>query len=268
MLQLKCSGIFFYILERMIDIKDLKEKILELLETDKDFAFELYRLILKRYGDELVTKTYLDEALAKLSADLRNEFYLALEKQTEEFNKRLEKLSKEFYEALKSQRDEIMREMDRKISDATDKIMKQVDEKLEKTTEKLINKIDAIGGRWGISSEIAIRNFAQSLVKEWGGTVKKWSKKIASTGPKGVKVSKNYEIDIVITDSKELLVEVKSSCNLEAVEKFWEACEYYLATEKVNREVDKIIVSFFAYEDAIKFAKQKGIRIITEFGEY
>ncbi|MCS7298904.1 MAG: DUF3782 domain-containing protein [Spirochaetia bacterium] len=210
-----------------------------------------------------ITETYLDEALAKLSANLGNEFYLALEKQIEEFDNKMLLLKKDFYEALKNQKEEIIREMDEKIEDATDRIMRQVDEKMDKTTEKLINRIDAIGERRGISSETAMRNFAESLVKEWGGTVKKWNKEVTYTGPGGVKVSKIYEMDIVITDGKEILVEVKSSCNIEAVEKFWEACEYYLATEKVRKGIDRIVVSFFAYEDVISFAKQEGIRIIT-----
>lgn len=62
---------------------------------------------------ELATKTYLDEVLVRLCASLEDGFYLALEKQKEEFNERLEKLSKEFddrmlllmkdfYEALKN----------------------------------------------------------------------------------------------------------------------------------------------------------------------
>ncbi|MCX8096234.1 MAG: hypothetical protein N3D81_01905, partial [Spirochaetes bacterium] len=105
----------------MITDEELKNRIIQLVEKDESFAFELYRLILGKYGSNLVTKTYLDEALYKLyvdfdkrlsrlSEELRKEFYEALEKQSEEFDKKLtkqsEELKKEFYAALEKQSEE------------------------------------------------------------------------------------------------------------------------------------------------------------------
>lgn len=46
----------------MIELKELKSGITELLQKDSEFVSELHKvIILRRYGDELVTKTYCYE---------------------------------------------------------------------------------------------------------------------------------------------------------------------------------------------------------------
>ncbi|MQK95508.1 DUF3782 domain-containing protein, partial [Escherichia coli] len=88
------------------------------------------------------------------------------------------------------------------------------------------NKVGVLGHRWGDDAELAIRNFASEIVKEWGGIVRKWSREVKINIGNRVLVKK-YEIDVVISDGKEMLVEVKSSCGVEEVEKFTEAVMVY-----------------------------------------
>lgn len=43
----------------------LKEKIPNIIKSDKDSVLKIYRIILKLCVDDLNTKTYLDDALVK-----------------------------------------------------------------------------------------------------------------------------------------------------------------------------------------------------------
>ncbi len=239
------------------ELKDLKEKILTLLTEDENFAFEIYRLVIEKYGKQLLTKTYLDEALEKQTQQL----FKALEKQSEEFDKKLQKLSEdlknEFYQALQKQSEEF----DKKLQ----KQSEEFDKKLQKQSEDLKKFIDArvgiLGERWGINAEITIHNFAEEIIKNWGGTVKKWKKKVEYKVA-NITIKKSYEIDIVISDGKEILVEVKSSCDKNDVEKFLEAIAMY-EEETGKKASDKVIVTFFAREDAKLLAEDYGIKIIN-----
>ncbi len=163
-----------------IETEELKKKILELVREDEDFAMELNRTILRLYSDKLLTKTYLDEALAKQSKD----FDEKLEKLSKDFDEKLAKQSKEFDEKLIKLREELSREFDEKLArqsrDFDEKLAKQskeFDEKFNKWADNIIeritNKINAIGGRWGIDAENAVRKFAEKIVSDWGGNVKK-----------------------------------------------------------------------------------------------
>ncbi|MCS7298800.1 MAG: hypothetical protein RMJ37_02405 [Spirochaetia bacterium] len=105
---------------------ELKEKILNLIRTDKDFAFEVHRLILKLYGDDLVTKAYLEEALVKQSLDLKREFYEALGKQSEG-------LGKEFYYALGEQSEDLKK--------FVLEVKAELIEKIDETAESLIRRL-------------------------------------------------------------------------------------------------------------------------------
>ena len=256
-----------------IEIEELKKKILELVREDEDFAMELNRTILRLYSDKLLTKTYLDEALAEQS----KEFDEKLAKQSKEFDEKLiklrEELSREFDEKLARQskdfdekliklREELSREFDEKLA----KQSKEFDEKFNKWADNIIeritNKINAIGGRWGIDAENAVRKFAEKIVSDWGGNVKKWNKKVEiKLGDKVI--HKEYEIDIVVKDGKELLIEVKASFNKDSMERFVEACELYESTEGKGKKIERIVISFFIYEEAKEIAKKNKVTIIT-----
>ena len=252
-----------------IEIEELKKKILELVREDEDFAMELNRTILRLYSDKLLTKTYLDEALAKQS----KEFDEKLAKQSKEFDEKLAKQSKEFDEKLIKLREELSKDFDEKLA----KQSKEFDEKLAKQSkefdekfnkwadniiERMTNKINAIGGRWGIDAENAVRKFAEKIVSDWGGNVKKWNKKVEiKLGDKVI--HKEYEIDVVVKDGKELLIEVKASFNKDSMERFVEACELYESIEGKGKKTERVAISFFIHEEAKEIAKKNKVTIIT-----
>jgi hypothetical protein len=300
-----------------IEIEELKKKILELVREDEDFAMELNRTILRLYSDKLLTKTYLDEALAKQSKEFdekleklskdfdeklakqskefdekliklreelsrefdeklarqSREFDEKLAKQSKEFDEKLAKQSKEFDEKLIKLREELSKDFDEKLArqskDFDEKLAKQskeFDEKFNKWADNIIeritNKINAIGGRWGIDAENAVRKFAEKIVSDWGGNVKKWNKKVEiKLGDKVI--HKEYEIDIVVKDGKEMLIEVKASFNKDSMEKFVEACELYESTEGKGKKIERIVISFFIYEEAKEIANKNKVTIIT-----
>jgi hypothetical protein len=289
-----------------IETEELKKKILELVKEDEDFAMELNRAILRLYSDKLLTKTYLDEALAKqskefdekleklsrefdeklakqskefdeklikLREELSKDFDEKLAKQSKEFDEKLEKLSREFDEKLAKQskefdekliklREELSKDFDEKLA----KQSKEFDEKLNKWADNIIermtNKINAIGGRWGIDAENAVRKFAEKIVSDWGGNVKKWNNKVEiKLGDKVI--HKEYEIDIVVKDGKEILIEVKASFNKDSMERFVEACELYESSEGKGKKTERVAISFFIYEEAKEIAEKNKVIIIT-----
>lgn len=131
------------------------------------------------YGDELVTKIYLNEALSRQSQDLNKEFYEALNKQSEEFNNEIDRLDRKI--------DEKSEILDRKINETATRLDRKIDEKFEifdkkiedtkkslsDRIDRLDRKLEAIGGRWGLSSEKAITKFAEDFVKSWRSEVRK-----------------------------------------------------------------------------------------------
>jgi len=230
-----------------IETEELKKKILELVREDEDFAMELNRAILRLYSDKLLTKTYLDEALAKQSKEFDEKLIKLREELSKDFDEKLAKQSKEFDEKLAKQ----SKEFDEKFNKWADNII-----------ERMTNKINAIGGRWGIDAENAVRKFAEKIVSDWGGNVKKWNKKVEiKLGDKVI--HKEYEIDIVVKDGKEILIEVKASFNKDSMERFVEACELYESSEGKGKKTERVAISFFIYEEAKEIANKNKVTIIT-----
>ncbi|MCX8097085.1 MAG: DUF3782 domain-containing protein, partial [Spirochaetes bacterium] len=176
--------------------------------------------------------------------------YAALEKQSEEFDKKLtkqsEELKKEFYAALEKQSEEFDKKLLKQSRDLKDYISAQ---------------IGSLGQRWGIRAEKSISNFARELVKKWGGKVTKWRKEILIEIGNS-KIIDTYEIDIVITNGEQRLVEVKSSCGTQDVIRFLKAVNFY-EEETGVKGIEKIIVTFYITKEAKQVALQNGVNIIT-----
>ena len=69
----------------MVITQEFKKALIEEINIDAVFGFELFKAIMESAGDHLVTTTYLDQALAR---------------QSKEFDKKLTRQSKEFNEKL------------------------------------------------------------------------------------------------------------------------------------------------------------------------
>ena len=122
--------------------------------------------------------------------------------------------------------------------------------------------LQALGARWGIYSEEAFRNGVRGLLEEYfGAHVKKWlhfdSDGIVFGRPSEI------DIDVVITDAKHILIEIKSSVSKGDVSTFLRKSTLYKKVERVEPEL--IIVSPYVDEDAKRLAEEAGIKIYTRF---
>lgn len=248
----------------MIADEELKNRILQLVGKDESFTFESHRLVLGKYGNNLVTKTcpdkvpykpYIDfdKKLSKLSEELRKEFYKAPEKLSEEFDKKLSKQSeefkKEFYAALEKQSEEFDKKLLEQSRDLKDYISAQ---------------IGSLGQRWSIRAEESISNFARKLVKKWEGKVTKWRKEILIEIGNS-KIIDTYETDIVITNGEQKLAEVKPSCGTQNVIRFLKAVNFYEEETGVKGR-EKNNSHLYITKEAKQVALQNGVNIINSLG--
>ncbi|MBF0103260.1 MAG: DUF3782 domain-containing protein [Desulfobacterales bacterium] len=124
----------------MILTDELRDTIINTINHDAGFGFDLYQALLKSVSDDLVTKTYLDEALAKHSREfdkklnqLTQKFDEKLAQQTKSFDEKLSHQTKSFDEKLAQQ----TKSFDEKLAQQT----KAFDEKLEELSRKFDEKL-------------------------------------------------------------------------------------------------------------------------------
>lgn len=216
----------------MVITEEFKTAIIAEINTDAAFGFQLFKAIMDSAGDQLVTTTYLDRALARQS----KEFDEQLARLTEEFDKKLIRQSNWFDENLSNQTDELKQFIDRKLG--------------------------RIGSRWGERVEDNYRRFAQKIVSQWGGTVTKWQRKIKTKDDHNRTFVNRYEVDIVVTNGKVLLIEMKSQCDLDDVERFLENAAQYVYLEAPVQPVENVILTFDLTAPAQEKADEAGITVI------
>ena len=219
---------------RAMDKMLTKERIITLLREDDELRREIVKILIEE--SDIVTKTYLDIQLAKLA----KEFDRKLAEQSREFDKKLAEQSREFDKKLEKQSRILMRAFE--------------------------DRILALGGRWDIQNEIALREGMRAILsEEFNAKVKHWHyrKKIPAIHSK----RGENELDIIITDGKVIVVEIKSSVYREQVEAFMDNVRAYEYVKK--RMVDrKTIISAYIDPGARKIAKREGIEIKTPPLEY
>jgi len=131
----------------------------------------------------------------------------------------------------------------------------------EKVLMSVERRTTALGARWGYESESSFRNAIKGLLEEdFGVTVKKWeyydSEGFVYWRPSTV------EVDVLIKDSKHILIEIKSSISKNDVAMFLKKGELYKRVTGVEPEL--MIVSPFIDPDAEAYAKDNNIRIYTK----
>ena len=237
-----------------------KEKIITLLREDDELRREIVKILIEE--SDIVTKTYLDIQLAKLA----KEFNERLTEQSKEFDRKIAEQSKEFDRKLEAMAKRLTKEFNEKLAEQS----REFDRKLEKQSRILMrafeDRILALGGRWGIQNEIALREGMRAILsEEFGAKVRHWHyrKKIPAIHPR----RGEYELDIIITDGKVIVIEIKSSVYREQVEAFMDNVRAYEYVKK--RKVDrKMIISAYIDPGARKIAKREGIEIKTPPLEY
>jgi len=275
----------------MILTEEMKQGIIDAINNDAAFGFDLYYAIIKTVKDDSITKTYLDEALAKQS----RAFEARLAQQTEAFNTKMDRLAQEFDEKLRKQNENLKIHVDKKLDAQTETFDKKLDaqsetfdkkldaqsetfdKKLDAQTEAFDKKMDAqtislktyidskfgrIGSRWGQDAENAIREFFKKMAAQWGGTVEKWRRKVRFTNEEGYIYEKQYEIDMVVRDGTLTLVEVKANCDVEDIKRFLENIEFFERTEKQTKRVEKVLLTFSVEAYVSEIAQKAGIEIV------
>ena len=217
--------------------EEFKRELIAEIKHDAAFGFDVYYALLGSVNGDALTKTYLDEALAK---------------QSRNFDAKLEELAREFDAKLLAQSLDLKQYVEAQAQDIKTSLKQYFDAKLGK-----------IGSRWGVDAEYAIREFFTKMAANWGGTVEKWRRKVRLTGPEGYVYQKTYEIDMVISNGKRFLVEVKAHSDVEDLERFLENVRFYEYSEGKDHAVKKILLTFSVDDRVVELAANAGIEVIN-----
>ncbi len=161
-----------------------------------------------------------------------------------------------------------MEKIDKRLEEQREhfnKRFEQVDKKLDeqsKKTDKFGLKLEALGARWGIDSEKAVRNALIGLYEETFNVKEKQWTHYDQEG-KVFNFPSIVEIDVVIQNSEHILIEIKSHVRRSDVTELLRVAELYKEKEKPEK-VALIIISPFIENIAEQFAKTVGIKIYSE----
>ena len=212
---------------------ELKSEILRLLREDEEFRYAVAGLI------------GLEEILKRLD---RHEGELV--KLREDMNRVLERLVKHEEELVRLREDlnKLREDMNRLRED----MMRGFD---------LVNRhISALGARWGLMAEEALRRLRGVLERELGLRVERWTCFDDSGVVYGYPSS--VEVDVAVRDGKVILIEVSSHVRASDVYELKRKAELY---ERVTgRRPDRLlIVTPYAEPRALEAAKRHGVEVYT-----
>jgi len=286
---------------RAINKEELKNVLLELMSEDADFRREISVLLLREepvtrsYLDESLIKLSkqfddkllelrreiaeenkamraefweemrkLREEMARENQAMRAEFWEEIRKLREEMARENQAMRAEFWEEIKKLREEMAKEnqaMRAEFWREMNKFREEFTESLKQFERSFNIRLSIVGNRWGINAEMAFKEGMKTIVeKEFGWKVTKWRYEgiLSDIHPKRDK----YEIDVVISDSEVILVEIKGSASEADVIKFYDNVRAY---ERVNgvKAKRKVLIVALAYPDARLEAQKYGIELIS-----
>nr|BAL58204.1 hypothetical conserved protein [uncultured prokaryote] len=167
----------------------------------------------------------------------------------EDTNRRFEALANE----LKAHREDTNKRLE--------ELRKDFMSMVESLSRKIESTVGAIGSRWGVGAENAIREGLREIVGEIGLRIEKWRRMDSEC--RVFLYPREAEIDILIKDGKIYAIEVKSSLTHAEVENFERSVRYYEMVE--GKRVDKkIILAVYVYRGAAEYASHFGIKIISQ----
>lgn len=167
--------------------------------------------------------------------------------------------------------EEILKRLDRheeelvKLREDMNKLredMNKLREDMNRGFESVNRLIAALGARWGIMSEEAFREGLRGLLeKEFGWKIERWIEFDDAGFVYGY--PSQVEIDVVVKDSRLILIEVSSHIKPSDVYEFKRKAEFY--RKKTGKEPNRLImVSPFVEDRALKVAKKLGVEIYTK----
>ena len=220
--------------------KEEKERILRALEEDAEFRYALMGLL--GFREILNRITRLEErqqALEERIAELENRF-AKLEERFAKIEERYQKLEERFLQVEK-----------RLVN-------------VENAIRDLQRTLATVAHRFGVLSESAFREAIKGIVEElFGAGAYRWtaydSEGIVYGYPSEV------EVDVVVTDKKHLLVEVKSRADASDVLELTRIAKLYEMKERVRPEL--AIVAGYVSPKARRVAEKLGVKIYTYLEE-
>ena len=236
----------------LTEYKAMAAKIIDEILKDDELKMKLAIAL----ADLLVTRKETNEILEAIKA-LREDFERETTRIWDEI-KALREETQALRKEIKALREDFERETTRIWNE-----IKALREETQALREDLNNfglKLNALGSRWGIFAEEAFRNALRGLLeKRFNVKVSKWevydSKGIVFHDPAVV------DVDVVITDSEHILIEIKSSISKSDVATLLRKGELYKAIEGVDPKL--MIVSPFVDDKAKEFALKKKVQVYT-----
>jgi len=237
------------------EFAELKERILRLLEKDREFRYAVAGLIgldevlkrLDRHEEQLVK---IWERLAKIDEEIAR-LWSEVAKLREDMAKGFERHDRELA---------ALREGQKKTWEEIEKLRRN----MSGSFKRIDRHITALGARWGLESEESFRkSLRRILEKELGFKVERWK----AYDELGVVYGypSDVEIDVAVVNGKTILVEISSHVRASDVYIFKRKAELY--REKTGKVPDRlIIVTPYADEKALEAAVKLGIEIDTKTG--
>ena len=128
-----------------------------------------------------------------------------------------------------------------------------------------MSQIGGIGARWGLQTEEAFRHGIRTILGEVGFTAERFLTWDATGEVFGH--PEQVELDIVIQNSKVIVVEIKSSLDRANIYLFDRKVAFY--TRHTGRQVDrKVVIASYADERAKEVAMRLDIEVCTDVTEF
>ena len=218
-------------------IEPIKQLILETLKTDPTVKYEILGWVTEQFVPKVDLNKVLEEI--RISREYSDKRFEAIDKRFEEQVAEIKALRVDTNKRFEEQRADTNKRFD-----------------------SVNIKIDALGSRWGLISESAFREGLLSIVEDlFNGKVEKW--RVLDKEGYVYGHSCEVELDIVISNGKLILGEIKASVNKSEVAAFKRIVQFY--EKETNNKPDRIlIITPFVDTRALSLAARLGIEIFTE----
>ncbi|MBI4577685.1 MAG: DUF3782 domain-containing protein [Planctomycetes bacterium] len=189
--------------------------------------------------------------LLKEAPELRYQLYELLSEtfaRRDDLSRILDAMDRRFEEA-REESNRRFEAMDRRF-EAMDHRFEAMQAELREGLRSVRDSISALGSRWGIQTEEAVRSFAREFIgSEFGVRAERWQHRDA-------------ELDVVIQDSRHHLIEVKSWCDEAAILALIRHAEAYEASTG-HLPARRMVITAHATGSAWRLALAQGVEIYS-----
>ena len=173
------------------------------------------------------------------------------------------------------QTDHQLKETDRQLKE-TDRQLKETDRQLKENAEELkksklevdkhFKRLDNLfTGQWGKLMESLVEGDLTTLLQERGIEITS----IAPAGRKGTRNGEDYEFDIIVINGTEIVVvEVKTTLDIEKVDHFFEKLGKFIhyIPEHKGKKIYGAMAYLKANQSSEKYAEKQGLFVIRATG--